>query len=129
MTFRPATMADCPGLAEMNHQLIRDEGHRNPMTPPQLEERMRGWLAADYRAYVGEDGNASVVYSLFREQADEIYLRQLFVARGVGAPNDGISSDGSLATPQTVDGRGPGRQHRSGGFLAGDGLSGLFPDA
>jgi len=81
MNFRPATMADCPGLADMNHQLIRDEGHRNPLTIPQLEERMRGWLTADYRAYVGEEGNAIVVYSLFREQADEIYLRQLFVAR------------------------------------------------
>jgi len=29
MTFRAATVDDCPLLAELNHQLIRDEGHRN----------------------------------------------------------------------------------------------------
>jgi hypothetical protein len=35
MTYRRATTNDCPRLAELNHQLIRDEGHRNRMTVPQ----------------------------------------------------------------------------------------------
>ncbi len=48
MTFRPATNDDCPLLAELNHQLIRDEGHRNRMTVAELEQRMRGWLAGEY---------------------------------------------------------------------------------
>ena len=74
-------MDDCPRLAELNHQLIRDEGHRNPMTVAELEQRMRGLLANDYRAVLYEDGGEIVAYALFREQSDEIYLRQLFVVR------------------------------------------------
>jgi len=81
VTFRAATLDDCARLAELNHQLIRDEGHRNPMKVPQLEERMRAWLAGEYRAVIYEDGGEVVAYALFRESADEIYLRQLFVVR------------------------------------------------
>src|SRR5690349_3385575 len=81
MTIRAATLDDCRRLAELNHQLIRDEGHRNPMTIPQLEQRMRGWLSGEYRAMIYEDGGEVVAYALFREQAEEIYLRQLFVIR------------------------------------------------
>jgi len=44
MTFRFATQADCPLLAELNHQLIRDEGHRNRMSVAELEQRLSGWL-------------------------------------------------------------------------------------
>ena len=81
VTFRTATLDDCARLAGLNHQLIRDEGHRNPMTVPQLEERMRGWLADEYRAVIYEDGGEVVAYALFREDESEIYLRQLFVVR------------------------------------------------
>ena len=81
MTFRPATTADCLLLAELNHQLIRDEGHRNRMTMEELEQRMRGWLTSEYQAVLYEDGGEVVAYALFREQPDEIYLRQLFVIR------------------------------------------------
>lgn len=81
MTFRPATLDDCPLLAELNHQLIRDEGHRNRMTVPELEQRIRGWLSGEYRAVIYEDGKEVVAYGLYREQLEEIYLRQLFVVR------------------------------------------------
>jgi GNAT superfamily N-acetyltransferase len=78
---RLATDADCPVLAELNHQLIRDEGHRNRMTVPELEQRMRGFLAGEYRAVIFEAAGTIVAYALYREQLDEIYLRQLFVVR------------------------------------------------
>ncbi len=81
MTYRQATADDCPLLAQLNYQLIRDEGHRNRMTVPELEQRMRGWLAGEYTAIVFEDAGQVVAYALFREQAEEIYLRQLFVVR------------------------------------------------
>ncbi len=81
LSFREAALADCPRLAELNHQLIQDEGHRNPMTVPQLEQRMRDWLSGEYRAVIFEDGGEIVAYALFREQPEEIYLRQLFVVR------------------------------------------------
>ena len=81
ISYRAARLEDCPILAELNHQLIRDEGHRNPMTVPQLEQRMRDFLAGEYRAEIYEDSGEVVAYALFREQAEEIYLRQLFVVR------------------------------------------------
>ena len=82
MTFRFATLDDCAQLAELNHQLIRDEGHRNRMTVPELEERMRGWLTGEYRAAFFEDDGEVVAYALFREKPEEIHLRHLFVVRG-----------------------------------------------
>ena len=81
MNFRRATLNDCALLAELNHQLIRDEGHRNRMTVPELEQRMKGWLASEYAAVLFENDGEVVAYALYREQPEEIYLRQLFVAR------------------------------------------------
>jgi predicted acetyltransferase len=81
MKVRRATLADCPLLADLNHQLIHDEGHRNRMTVSELEQRMREWLASKYTAVIFEDGAGVVAYALFREQPEEIYLRQLFVVR------------------------------------------------
>jgi predicted acetyltransferase len=81
MKFRFATMDDCAMLAELNHQLIRDEGHRNKMTVMELGERMKDWLTSEYAAVIFEDGGEVVAYALYREQPKEIYLRQLFVVR------------------------------------------------
>src|SRR5580704_12658770 len=81
MNFRCATLNDCALLAEMNHQLIRDEGHRNKMTVPQLEQRMKGWLATDYVAVIFEKGGEVVAHALYRDDPEELYLRQLFVVR------------------------------------------------
>jgi predicted acetyltransferase len=81
MNFRRATLNDCALLAELNHQLIRDEGHRNKMTVPELEQRMKGWLASEYAAVLFENDGEVVAYALYREQPEGIYLRQLFVVR------------------------------------------------
>jgi len=81
MRFRPATLDDCLLLAGLNHRLIRDEGHGNQMTEPELEQRMRGWLSGEYRAVIFEDAGEVVAYGLYREQPEKIYLRQLFVVR------------------------------------------------
>ena len=81
MNFRTATQNDCALLAELNHQLIRDERHRNPMTVAELEERMKSWLATEYEAVIFEDGGEVVAYALYRREPEKIYLRQLFVAR------------------------------------------------
>ena len=81
MEYHIANESDLDILAEWNHQLIRDEGHRNQMTVSQLRDRMRQWLAGDYTAVMFSKDNESVAYALFRESEDEIYLRQLFVKR------------------------------------------------
>ena len=80
---RSATLNDCALLADLNYQLIRDQGHRNPSGPAELEERMRGWLSSgEYRGRIFEDGAEVVAYALYRETADEVHLRHFFVARG-----------------------------------------------
>ncbi len=81
MTFRRATLNDCALLAELNHQLIRDEGHRNRMTVPELEQRMQHCLASEYSAVIFEDSGEVAAYALYLEEPEKIYLRQLFVAR------------------------------------------------
>jgi len=51
------------------------------MSVPQLEQRLRGWLESEYVAILFEDRGKVVAYALYREQPDEIYLRQLYVVR------------------------------------------------
>jgi predicted acetyltransferase len=51
------------------------------MTVPELEHRMREWISAEYRAIIYEEDGAMVAYALFREEPEEIYLRQFFVVR------------------------------------------------
>ncbi|MCB0015402.1 MAG: hypothetical protein KDE34_25980, partial [Anaerolineales bacterium] len=77
LQWRSPTPADIPLLAAMNQQLIRAEGHRNPMTLAQLEERMAGFLAGAYQAaiFVAE---GPVGYALWRPEPDHVYLRQFF---------------------------------------------------
>jgi GNAT superfamily N-acetyltransferase len=86
LTHRRATAGDLDLLAEMNLRLIRDEGHRNAMSVAELKQRMAQWLSGEYVALIfEEDGfqerSAVVAYALYAEREDEIYLRQLFVAR------------------------------------------------
>ena len=80
LAWRYATVDDVALLAEWNHQLIRDEGHRNSMNVSQLGERMRGWLAGEYQAVIFSDPDP-VAYALFKREETLIYLRQLFVRR------------------------------------------------
>src|SRR5712672_832939 len=77
--YRAATSLDAGILAPMNAQLIRDEGHRNPMTMPQLTERMSEWLKNEYGAVLFELEGKTIGYALYRVEPEHIYLRQLFV--------------------------------------------------
>lgn len=81
MEFRFATIKDAPLLAEMNQRLIGDEGHRNSMSPAELEQRMTDWLATDgYRAVLFESGATAIGYCLYRHESDHVYVRQYYVA-------------------------------------------------
>jgi ribosomal protein S18 acetylase RimI-like enzyme len=82
MNYRLAKLDDCRLLAKLNQQLLQDEQHRNRfMTEPQLMDRMRGFLAGEYRGVIFEHEGEIVAYALYRDHPDEIYLRQLFVQR------------------------------------------------
>ena len=79
MKYRFGTENDIDLLAQLNHRLIRDEGHRNTMSVQQLQGRMNAWMKDEYKAVIFEVGRDVVAYALYREGAEEIHLRQLFV--------------------------------------------------
>lgn len=79
--FRVAAPVDAELLGRLNSQLIRDEGHRNPMSVSELVERMRAWLEGGYAAVIAEELGSTIGYALFRREPDHVYLRQLFVQR------------------------------------------------
>ncbi len=80
LSWREASESDLGLLAEWNHQLIRDEGHRNPMTVAQLAGRMQQWLQGGYRAVLFSS-DEPVCYALYRKEEGLVYLRQFFVRR------------------------------------------------
>lgn len=89
IAYQRATRRDAPMLAELNRQLIHDEGHRNTMSLPQLQSRMEDWLAGDYDGIIFQRASDPVGYALFRQEPEYIYLRQFFVSaayrrRGIG---------------------------------------------
>jgi ribosomal protein S18 acetylase RimI-like enzyme len=52
------------------------------MSVAELESRMRGWLASEYRAAIFEVASEPVAYALYRMENDGLHVRQFFVARG-----------------------------------------------
>lgn len=78
---RRATAADIQTLAELNAQLIVDEGSDNPMTVPQLAERMSEWLAGRYRAVLFDIESEAAAYVLYRDDGESVYVRHFFVTR------------------------------------------------
>ena len=78
---RPATDRDLDLLAQWNHELVCDEGHRCQMAVPELRERMRAWLKNEYRAVIFLVDGEPAAYALYRDNGEDVYLRQLFVAR------------------------------------------------
>jgi GNAT superfamily N-acetyltransferase len=82
LSLRIAGPTHVEWLAEMNRRLIQDEGHRNPMTAPELAERMRGWLeGGEYFAAFFEWDGQLIAYALYREDPTSINLRQFYVDR------------------------------------------------
>jgi ribosomal protein S18 acetylase RimI-like enzyme len=74
-----AVVKDSLVLARMNHCLIRDEKHRNPMTVPQLSRRMKKWLENEYAAHLFLNEGRVVGYCLYTKMSDFIYVRQFYV--------------------------------------------------
>ena len=81
LSLRLATTVELDLLAKFNHALIRDEGHRNRMTLPQLRDRLAHWLATDYQAYLFElqTDTGPIGYTLFRTDPECLYIRQFFI--------------------------------------------------
>jgi GNAT superfamily N-acetyltransferase len=81
LVLRPATVADAVLLAELNAQLIVDEGLKEQPTDAELLVRMLTWLNGDYLATIAEVDGEPVAYLLWRPESPAVYLRQFFVRR------------------------------------------------
>ncbi|MEM8744823.1 MAG: GNAT family N-acetyltransferase [Pseudomonadota bacterium] len=76
-------------LAQMNHRLIEDEGHRNPMTVPELKERFKRFVAEDgWSVDLLMSGDEVIGFATHRYEVDEAaeggrsaQLRQFFIDR------------------------------------------------
>jgi len=89
MEYRKAQQDDVPLLAELNQQLIKDEGHKNLMSLAQLEKRMLSWIKGEYIAMLFTEDHKILAYALYRDTPEEVHLRQFFVLgkfrrRGLG---------------------------------------------
>ena len=107
LTYLRATGKDVTLLAQMNKQLIEDEGHSNPMTEDQLTERMRVWLLGHYEAILFYRQDLLVAYALIRFDPTRIYLRQFFVGRahrrqGIGREAISLLLDEILPQDQRI---------------------------
>lgn len=78
-----ANVDDVPILALMNKHLIEDEGSTNPMTLPQLEERMRGWVKyGEYSIILISMDNQPVGYTVYLQtEENTLHIRQFFIKR------------------------------------------------
>ena len=81
MKYRIADQNEYPSLAELNHQLIKDEGHRSKLSIDGLAKRMRELEAEGYKAVIFEEDGEIIAYGMYIEHEDKIYLRQFFVQR------------------------------------------------
>ena len=77
----PAREESASALAEMNAQLIRDEGSRNRMTPDQLATRMRNFLRSGYVAFVFRVRDQSAGYVLYRHEPHRVFVRHFFIRK------------------------------------------------
>lgn len=101
LTLRGAIESDLPILAQMNKQLIDDEGSLNPMTICELEDRMRGWLLSDWHIDILCMDAEIVGYALYQlrdhtyfKDEREVYVRQFFISsdyRKMGFGREGIN--------------------------------------
>lgn len=81
MEHRIAGKDDLLLLADLNRQLIEDEGHSDPMSVTELEDRLRGWLVRAYTAVLFMKDGSVVGYALYRTDNTGIFLRQFFICR------------------------------------------------
>ncbi len=78
-------------LARMNRELIEDEGHRNPMTVPQLKQRFERFITEEgWNVDVILLGNEIAGFATHRYEPDvaepdgtHVRLRQFYIARSM----------------------------------------------
>ena len=81
MKIKECTNQDIAQLALMNKHLIEDENSSNPMNLAELENRMRGFLDEEYKAYFFLEDERVLGYALVKHTVKPLYLRQFYIER------------------------------------------------
>ena len=81
MQIKDCSTADVPVLSKMNQWLIEDEKAETNLNLAQLEERMKGFIDSEYRAFLFYDEQRVVGYALCNMSKTPVYLRQFFICR------------------------------------------------
>lgn len=115
LELRRATSSDIDRLAEMNKQLIEDEGSMNPMNLDELKQRMYEWLHSSYFADLLISDQEVAGYALYTFRANsydkniqEVYLRQYFIGRtfrkqGLGLKGIGLLKEQRFKDMDTIE--------------------------
>lgn len=96
---------DFPLLARMNRELADDEGHRNPMTVSQMEDRFRRFVQVEgWSVDLFTIGDEVVGYATHRRDIDptnpsrqSVSLKQFYIARHYRRDNVGKAAFDALA--------------------------------
>jgi GNAT superfamily N-acetyltransferase len=114
LILRRASESDLIVLAQMNKQLIVDEGNPNPMTIQELEERMRGWFFSDWNIDLICCAAQVIGYALYQyrenqyyKEQEEVYLRQYFIKpdfrnKGFGQAGINLLLENRYTSEQTI---------------------------
>lgn len=69
-------------LAQLNHQLDKDEPHPYPLPLSALIERMALWIAeGEYEVLLFRSGDRLIGYAVWRAEESGSYLRHFFICR------------------------------------------------
>lgn len=81
ITLKQCDNEDVFVLTELNTQLIEDEKSDNPMTFQELQQRMIGFLASNYKAFLFKENDNIIGYALVNFDCKPLYLRQFLIKR------------------------------------------------
>lgn len=95
-TASPADPLTIRLLARLNEQLMEDEGHECALSRTDLQNRMTAFLEGEYTAYLFTLGGVPAGYALVDARRDPVFVRQLFVQRGLRRQGTGTMAFGLL---------------------------------
>jgi len=90
VTLSKASLRDLTALAEMNRQMIADEGYKGKLSLERLEKRFRDWLRSDgcEAVFFLDRQGYRLGYAVYQREEDalffkkrQVFLRHFFIMR------------------------------------------------
>jgi len=81
MKIKECTIEDVPLLAKLYKLFFEEEKSETNLHLPHLEERMRGYINSEFKAFLFLQDDKIVGYTLCDISKTPVYLRQFFISR------------------------------------------------